>query len=112
MNRETGAALSGDDHIAQSVRDILTTSVGSRVMRRDYGSEVPNLIDAPFNPSTQAMFYAAVAEALRLWEPRLTLQSVRIAPLTAIDGQAGRVSLSIKAVKVADGKPFEMGVSL
>lgn len=112
MNRDTGAALSGDAHIAQSVRDILTTPVGSRVMRREYGSEVPNLIDAPLNPETQARFYAAVAEALRLWEPRITLQSVRIAPLSAIDGQAGLVSLSIKAVKVADGKTFEMGVSL
>lgn len=38
MNRETGKALTGIEHIQQSIRDILVTPIGSRVMRRKYGS--------------------------------------------------------------------------
>jgi phage baseplate assembly protein W len=38
MNRNTGRKLSGVDHLRQSIVDILTTPIGSRVMRRDYGS--------------------------------------------------------------------------
>uniref|UniRef100_UPI0026076D20 ATPase domain-containing protein n=1 Tax=uncultured Sphingobium sp. TaxID=316087 RepID=UPI0026076D20 len=35
---------------ATGVRDILTTPIGSRLMRRDYGSLIPELIDQPANP--------------------------------------------------------------
>ncbi|EDJ4804012.1 baseplate assembly protein, partial [Salmonella enterica] len=38
MNRNTGLAISDSEHIGQSMRDILLTPVGSRVMRREYGS--------------------------------------------------------------------------
>ncbi len=38
MSRETGVTLVELEHIRQSVRDILTTPLGSRVMRRNYGS--------------------------------------------------------------------------
>lgn len=39
----TGKALEGMAHLRQSIRDILGTPLGSRVMRRDYGSELPAL---------------------------------------------------------------------
>lgn len=39
MNRTTGKALSEDGHILQSLKDIVTTPIGSRVMRRDYGEQ-------------------------------------------------------------------------
>ena len=45
MNRETGAAISTVEHIGQSIRDILTTRLGTRVMRREYGSLLPELVD-------------------------------------------------------------------
>ena len=34
MNRTTGTAISGLEHLRQSVGDILSTPIGSRVMRR------------------------------------------------------------------------------
>jgi len=45
MNSQTGLSISEADHIRQSVRDILVTPVGSRVMRREYGSLLSALID-------------------------------------------------------------------
>ena len=52
MNAETGRELTGLEHLKQSIADILNTPIGSRVMRRDYGSRLFELIDAPINRST------------------------------------------------------------
>ncbi|GFN47421.1 GPW/gp25 family protein [Candidatus Regiella insecticola] len=77
-NALNGKPLSGLDHLRQSVKDILTTPIGARVMRRDYGSELFRLIDAPLNDEILVRLYAATAEALALWEPRLRLLRVQV----------------------------------
>lgn len=74
----TGRALDGLGHLGQSIGDILTTPLGSRVMRRDYGSLLPELIDAPFNATTSLRLYGAVALALMRWEPRIRLIRVQL----------------------------------
>lgn len=79
MNRNTGRATGDLEHLRQSIADILTTPIGSRVMRRDYGSLVPALIDQPDNLATQVRLYAAIAGALMRWEPRLSLASMKMA---------------------------------
>ena len=76
MSSSTGAAIEGDEHLQQSVEDILTTPIGSRLMRRDYGSPLFELVDAPTTPSVVQQFFAAVAVALHRWEPRLLLTRV------------------------------------
>ncbi|WP_416139074.1 GPW/gp25 family protein [Halomonas sp. HK25] len=77
MNAATGRALDGIDHIRQSVRDILATPIGTRVMRRDYGSLLPELIDAPLNDATLLQAYAASVMALIRWEPRIRVTAIR-----------------------------------
>ena len=49
LNRITGQPLSGYEHLKQSIADILTTPVGSRVMRPEYGSHLPRMVDLPVN---------------------------------------------------------------
>ncbi|WP_411683279.1 GPW/gp25 family protein [Aeromonas caviae] len=78
MNAATGRAISATDHIVQSVRDILTTPVGSRVMRRDYGSELFYLIDQPQHQATRLRLMAATVQALINWEPRITITRVDV----------------------------------
>lgn len=78
MDRTTGKSLQGVDHLRQSIADILTTPIGSRVMRRDYGSELPDLLDQPDNGATRVRIYAATATALMRWEPRLKLSRVSL----------------------------------
>jgi phage baseplate assembly protein W len=78
LSRLTARALDLDRHLAQSITDILTTPKGSRVLRRDYGSRLPDLIDAPMNGETLVDVFAETAEALDLWEPRLKLRRVQI----------------------------------
>ncbi len=92
MNRNTGAELTGSDHLAQSIGDILTTPLGTRVMRRDYGSMLYDLVDQPLNAATRALFYGATALALSRFEPRLRLLRVALS-----NGNAqGQLSITIE----------------
>jgi phage baseplate assembly protein W len=78
MDRTTGRRIAGMDHLKQSIADILTTPLGSRLERRTYGSLLPGLIDAPDNAVTRLRCYAAIASALMKWEPRLRVTRVRM----------------------------------
>ena len=78
MDRATGKQLSGDEHLAQSIADILSTPLGSRVMRRDYGSLLPELLDRPLNAATRLLCAQATALAISRWEPRVTLRQARL----------------------------------
>lgn len=82
-SRITGRPIDQGEHLTQSITDILTTPRGSRVMRRDYGSRLPELIDAPLNGETVVDVFAATAEALDRWEPRLRLRRVEITSSSA-----------------------------
>lgn len=78
MDRTTGKPLDGVDHLRQSIADILGTPIGSRIMRRSYGSQLPELIDQPDNSTTRVRIFSATAGALMKWEPRLRLSSVQL----------------------------------
>ncbi len=80
MNAATGTRIDPDAHLAQSVGLILTTPIGTRPMRRDFGSLLLELLDAPMGPLGQVRVFAAVAVALARWEPRLRLRRVALAP--------------------------------
>lgn len=83
MDRHTGRSLDETAHLAQSIHDILTTPKGALVMRRDYGSDLPNIIDRPLNGETIVDAYMAVAEALDRWEPRVDLTRIEVAQARA-----------------------------
>ena len=98
VDAQTGRALGGIAHLRQSVRDILTTPAGSRVLLRDYGAGLPDLVDRPANGPLLAAIQADAADALARWEPRLRLRSVR-----ADSAEGGRVTLSIEGWLVPEG---------
>lgn len=90
VDRTTARLMTPDAHLAQSIGDILSTPVGTRVMRREYGSDLPALIDAPINGETLIDVFQATAEALDRWEPRFRLRRVEVAAAAA-----GRLSLAL-----------------
>jgi phage baseplate assembly protein W len=98
IDASTGKPLEGIEHLHQSVRDILTTPLGSRVMRRDYGSRLYQLVDEPMNRSTILEIYAATAEALARWEPRVQVETI------TAEVEVGRVSLSLVASYLPEGR--------
>lgn len=93
LSPTTGRAVSelDDAYIRRSVADILTTPIGSRVMRRDYGSYLPELIDQPLNDQTKLKLYGATAMALMRWSRFARLKSVRL----ETDGASARLQLEL-----------------
>lgn len=76
MNRNSGLAIEDLDHIRQSLSDILGTPIGSRIMRREYGSMLSDLIDMPMNPALPLQIMAACYMAVLKWEPRVNLTGI------------------------------------
>lgn len=91
MNASLGVALDGVAHLRQSIRDILTTRVGERVMRRAYGSRLPELVDAPLNRFVVFAIMREAALAIGRWEPRLKIRRLWVEAVSA-----GRVTLAIE----------------
>lgn len=105
LNHTTGRALEGVPHLNQSIARILSTPLGSRISRRDFGAELFDLIDAPSNPATRVRLFAAVATALMRWEPRLKLIRVGLALDPAVPGAVvieveGTTNISPAAISV------------
>lgn len=89
MDRETGKELTGAADVEQAIGEILRCIPGDRIMRADYGSELFELTDTPMNGTGKARFTAAVAEAIKKFEPR-----VRITKAT-ITGEPGVMTQTI-----------------
>ena len=104
MNRETGGPLSGIGHLQQSVADILLTPLGSRVMRREYGSRLFELVSAPQHEGTYMQMRVATAEALERWEPRFRLRRVLIGATGP-----GRVVIGLWGEYVPTGQIVDLG---
>lgn len=85
MSRETGKQIDLSEHINQSITDILTTPIGSRLQRRQYGSYLFELIDSAGNEAGQLRLLAAAVDAVNQWEPRVMLENAELS--VAMNGQ-------------------------
>lgn len=96
MNRLTGRRIdaTSNAHVEQSMGDILTTPLASRVVRRPYGSGLPDLIDGPVNPAMRLRLFAAAAQAILRWEPRVRLRRIQLAM-----SAPGSASLRLQGVR-------------
>jgi phage baseplate assembly protein W len=108
IDASTGKHMSDLAHLRQSVRDILTTPIGTRVMRRDYGSRLYRLVDAPMNDATRLDMMAATYEAIETWEPRLQLESVSVEV-----SEPGAIVIALAGQYLPTGEPvFLEGIGL
>ena len=103
VDATSGGPVAGAAHLRQSIRDILTTPIGSRVMRRTYGSRLFELVDAPLNAENIARIIAAAAEAIDVWEPRYRVRHIAVAAA----GEA-HVSLDLDGEYLPEGVPLSL----
>jgi phage baseplate assembly protein W len=72
------ALVSGERDIEESIQVILGTRPGERVMRPEFGCRAHELLFEPRNASTETLMQQYVSDALRMWEPRITVQWVDV----------------------------------
>lgn len=81
----------GDEKIKENLRHLLLTGIGERVMRRDYGGGLRELVHDPNNDALRAIVQHRIAKAVAQHEPRIELQAVVVTQLdgTRVVGSTG-----------------------
>jgi phage baseplate assembly protein W len=70
--------VEGADKVRQSIRVILDTDPGERVMRPTFGCPLRRFLMAPNTVATRAAIRHEVELALATWEPRIELRRVEV----------------------------------
>ena len=77
INGQGGNALvSAEEDIKQACLIILSTALGERAMRPDFGCGIYDLVFDPGDASLAGRIEFFVSNALEAWEPRITVKSV------------------------------------
>ena len=71
---------SGGADIDGSLRMVLTTAPGERLMRPQFGCRIWDLLFEPINANTIGLMAESVRDAVSQWEPRVDLEDVVIEP--------------------------------
>ena len=67
---------SADKDIQESIRIILGTAKGERLMRPEFGCDIHKHVFSAATPATLNLIESSVREALVRWEPRIDVESV------------------------------------
>lgn len=88
VDPRSGAIAMSDyeQDIKESIRIILATAKGERVMRPDFGCGIHDLVFDSINKATMGLVETSVREALTIWEPRVELLKLDISPDAATKG--------------------------
>lgn len=75
-----GVAVQSDssEKLKENLIHILLTGDGERVMRRDYGGGLRQLVHDPNNEALKAIVRHQIARSIIRWEPRVEVQSVTV----------------------------------
>lgn len=94
-----------DEDIAQSIRLILTTQKGQRVMRPDFGSRVRDFAFRELNATTLTLVEEDVRSALIQYEQRITQIAVKASPM---DAEQGILNIEVSYVVRVTNSPFNL----
>ncbi len=85
-------SVSEYEDIKEAILIILRTAPGERVMRPEFGCGINDYVFSVINSATLMEIEAQVRRALTLYEPRISVESVKA---SAEDAAAGRLLISI-----------------
>jgi phage baseplate assembly protein W len=77
------ALVSGDREIEEAIRIILSTAIGERPMRPEFGCGIHDHVFAAADATTAGLIAYEVKTALARWEPRVTVNDVQVSIDTA-----------------------------
>lgn len=100
----------GSENIRDSIRIILLTDAGERLMLNTFGGGLARFLFEPNTAATRRQIQARVENALRLWEPRIRVQAVRVEADPA-DQQRVTISIEYKLVATQAGEQIALSVT-
>lgn len=87
------ALTNGPEDLDCSIRVILSTAPGERVMRPQFGCKIWDLLFEPVNANTLGLMAQAVRDALAQWEPRVMVRGVDVHP-DAVNAALVRIAVA------------------
>lgn len=92
------ALVSGAEDVEQSIRIILGTRPGERVMRPTFGCKAHDLLFEVRDATTASLLKKYVLDALNFWEPRIQVLQVEVLLDDDLDGSLQvEINYEIKA---------------
>jgi hypothetical protein len=99
--------VSDEADISQSLKIILFTDLGSRIMRSDFGSDVNYFIFKSINKGSITRLANTIERAVKRHEPRINLDNVDIDQAQVADGKLLiKLEYLIKSVNVRTNAVF------
>jgi len=74
------------EKIIMAIRQILGTKIGSRVIDREFGSDLRGIVFEPIDQLSATRLQLAVSEAIQTWEKRVELLNVEVSIIRAAEG--------------------------
>ena len=99
----------GHQSVRDSIRVILTTEPGERLMLPGFGAGLRAFLFEPNVPATHRLLEERVLFALRRWEPRIAVESVRVAPHPT---EATRAVVTVRYALVATGSRDDIDLAV
>jgi uncharacterized protein len=99
----------GEDNVRESIRVILLTEPGERLMREEFGCGLRGYLFEPNTVTTRQLIGERITQAIGRWEPRVAVQEVRVDP---DDDDPRVVAVSIVFQLVATQAIERIGMSL
>lgn len=76
---KTGVRMVSDEEdIAESLRILLSTNPGERVMRPDFGCGIRPHVFSPMDESAKSILSSTIRRAILFHEPRVTVEKIHI----------------------------------
>lgn len=98
--------------IKQSLAVLFSTVKGERIFRPEYGTEIRRWTFANINLSEETLIKDAIAKAISVGEPRITLMTVEIEVKDALEGELWiHLNYLINAINSSDNLVFPIYVS-
>lgn len=102
----------GEQNVRESIRVILMTNLNERVRLPEFGGGLDTFLFEPNNPGTHHLMQERIQKALRLWEPRIVVESVCVEPVGPHDPEAAVATVHYKLVATQTRERVTLGVTL
>ena len=96
--------VSDEDDICESIKILLHTSLGERVMQPKYGANLTDQVFEPMNTTTLTLIEDLIRTALIYHEPRIKTDNVTVTP----DQASGTLTISIDYIIRASNSRFNV----
>ena len=94
--------------INESLRNIFTTNIGSRLFNRTFGSKLESLLFEPMSDSTARIMLIEINQVIDRFEPRIEISYAQSQVIPDFDNNLYRVRIQYRILETEDTGEFNI----